>query len=166
MKILLASSEVYPYSKSGGLADMVGALAKFLARAGDQVGLVTPLYRGIRDRFAGVEPFDWKLDLPMGGPRVQAKVRVCRQADGTTIYFIDHPAYYERADMYGERGTDYRGQRGTFYFLFQMRGRTWRAICPGSRRCCICTIGRRRRPRRLWPTKDGAADGRARRRSA
>ena len=46
MKILLASSEVHPYSKTGGLADMVGALAKFLARAGHQVGVVTPLYRG------------------------------------------------------------------------------------------------------------------------
>ena len=47
MKILLASSEALPYSKTGGLADMVGALAKFLARAGHQVGVVTPLYRGI-----------------------------------------------------------------------------------------------------------------------
>ena len=35
MKILLACSEVHPYSKSGGLADMVGALGKFLARDGN-----------------------------------------------------------------------------------------------------------------------------------
>ena len=47
MRILLASSEVYPYSKTGGLADAVGALGKALARAGHQVGIVTPLYRGI-----------------------------------------------------------------------------------------------------------------------
>ena len=42
MKILLACSEVHPYSKSGGLADMVGALGKFLARDGNQVGIVRP----------------------------------------------------------------------------------------------------------------------------
>jgi starch synthase len=117
MKILLASSEVYPYSKSGGLADMLGALAKFLGRAGNQVGLVTPFYRGIRDRFPGVEPFDWKLDLPMGGQRVQAKVRACHQADGETIYFIDHPAFYERAEMYGEQNTDYADNAERFIFF-------------------------------------------------
>src|SRR5204863_8710413 len=50
MKILLASSEVFPFSKTGGLADMVGALAKALGRAGHQVGLVTPLDSGIQGR--------------------------------------------------------------------------------------------------------------------
>ena len=40
MKVLLASSEVHPYSKTGGLADMAGALGKALAHAGLQVGLV------------------------------------------------------------------------------------------------------------------------------
>jgi len=51
MNVLLASAEVHPYSKTGGLADMVAALGKFLAKAGHRVGLVTPLYRGIRGRF-------------------------------------------------------------------------------------------------------------------
>ena len=45
MRILLASSEVHPYSKTGGLADMVGALGKALAHAGHEVRIVTPLYR-------------------------------------------------------------------------------------------------------------------------
>ncbi len=45
MRILLASSEVEPYSKTGGLADMTAALGKYLARAGHQVGIVTPLHR-------------------------------------------------------------------------------------------------------------------------
>jgi len=57
VKVLLASSEVHPYSKTGGLADMVGALAKTLARSGHQVGLVTPLYSGIRERFPGLKTF-------------------------------------------------------------------------------------------------------------
>ena len=50
MKILLVTSELHPYSKSGGLADMVGALAKTLALDGNEVGVVTPLYRGIREK--------------------------------------------------------------------------------------------------------------------
>jgi glycogen synthase len=52
MKILLASSEVHPFSKTGGLADMVGALGKALAHApATRLRIVTPLYRGIREKF-------------------------------------------------------------------------------------------------------------------
>ena len=69
MRILLASSEVHPYSKTGGLGDMVGALAKALGRAGHQVGVVTPLYRGIRERFPQIRKFDWWIDLPLGTSR-------------------------------------------------------------------------------------------------
>jgi len=47
MRVLLASSELEPYSKTGGLADMTAALGKYLARAGHQVGIVTPLHRGV-----------------------------------------------------------------------------------------------------------------------
>lgn len=118
MKILLASSEVHPYSKSGGLADMVGALAKFLARAGHQVGLVTPLYRGIRERFPEIERFDWKLDLPLGSTRVEAGVWV-RHFGGEqlSIYFIDHPQFFDRTGLYGEGGADYpdNAERFTFF---------------------------------------------------
>jgi starch synthase len=74
MKVLLASSEVHPYSKTGGLADMVGALAKALARAGLQVGLVTPLYKGIREKFPDLKASDGRLDLPLGTGSVQAEV--------------------------------------------------------------------------------------------
>ena len=69
MKILLASSEVHPYSKTGGLADMVGALGKALARAGHEARIVTPLYRGIREQFPALRRVDWQFDLPMGTRR-------------------------------------------------------------------------------------------------
>ncbi len=74
MKILLASSEVHPYSKTGGLADMVGALAKFLARAGNQVGVVTPLYRGILEKYPEIKRLDWDINLPLGSTFIQAEV--------------------------------------------------------------------------------------------
>src|SRR6185369_16496118 len=100
MKILLASSEVHPYSKTGGLADMVGALAKALARAGHQVGLVTPLYSGIRERFPQLAPSDWKLELPLGNQIVSGGVWTLEPAAGLTIYFIDQPGFYQRDSLY------------------------------------------------------------------
>ncbi len=66
MKILLASSEVHPFSKTGGLADMVGALGKALAHAGHEARIVTPLYRGIREKFPAMRRVDWQFNLPLG----------------------------------------------------------------------------------------------------
>ncbi len=100
MKLLLAASELHPFSKSGGLADMVGALAKTLAAQGHQVGVVTPLYRGIQKKFPSIRRFDWHLDLPLGDRRVQGGVCVLEPADNLTIYFIDQPHFYDRAGLY------------------------------------------------------------------
>jgi starch synthase len=107
MKILLASSEVHPYSKTGGLADMVGALAKALARDGHQVGLVTPLYAGIAERFPGMRKLDWSLELPLGDRRVQGEVSTLEPCEGLTIYFVNRPEFYARPSLYQKDGVDY-----------------------------------------------------------
>ena len=117
MKLLLASSELHPYSKSGGLADMVAALAKTLAAAGHQVGVVTPLYRGIRKRFPEARPFDWRLNLPLGSARVEGGVWILEPAENLTIYFIDQPAFFERPGLYGEKGGDYPDNAERFMFF-------------------------------------------------
>jgi starch synthase len=117
MKILLASSEALPYSKTGGLADMVGALAKFLARAGHEVRLVTPLYRGMRVQFPDIKPFDWILDLPLGSSRVQGRVWTHAVDDRLAVYFIEQPGFFERSDYYQERGVDYPDNAERFIFF-------------------------------------------------
>jgi starch synthase len=116
MRILLASSEVYPYSKTGGLADAVGALGKALAKSGHQVGIVTPLYRGIRERFPKIQKADWRFDLPLGPKRVSAELWVL-EGEGLTIYFIHQPEYFDRAGCYGENGADY-GDNGERFIFF------------------------------------------------
>jgi starch synthase len=118
MKILLASGEVHPYSKTGGLADMVAALAKMLARGGHQVGLVTPLYAGIRERFPEIQRLDWSLDLPLGLHRVQGEVWTLEPADGFTLYFIHQPDFYNRPSLYQHPdGSDYPDNAERFTFL-------------------------------------------------
>jgi len=117
MKILLASGEVHPYSKTGGLGDMVGALAKALAREGHRVGLVTPLYAGIRERFPAIKPFDWVLNLPLGGRRIQGKICTVEPIPGLTIYFVDQPEFYLRPGLYQNGGYDYHDNAERFIFL-------------------------------------------------
>lgn len=117
MRLLLASSEVHPYSKSGGLADMVGALAKALGRAGHEVGLVTPLYRGIRDKFPSLQWLDYFLKLPLGPESIQAKVFTLQPSEGVTIYFIDCPRLYDRPGLYNEYQVDYADNAQRFIFF-------------------------------------------------
>lgn len=116
-RILLASSEVHPYSKTGGLADMVGALGKALAQTGQQVGIVTPLYRGIRERFPAIRRVDWVIDLPLGAKRVQAELWSSEVAPRLTVYFINTPAYFDRPGLYNESGMDYPDNAERFIFF-------------------------------------------------
>jgi starch synthase len=116
MRILLASSEVHPYSKTGGLADMVGALGKALSQLGHRVGIVTPLYRGIRERFP-LKQLDLPLDFPLGVTRVRGDVWSLEPEQGLTIYFVDQPDFYQRAALYQKQGVDYPDNAERFMFF-------------------------------------------------
>lgn len=117
MRLLLASSEVHPYSKSGGLADMVAALAKALGKAGHHVGLVTPLYRGIRAKFPGLQRLDYFLEVPLGEERLSAEVWTLSPSQGLTIYFVDRPEFYDRPGLYNEQNRDYPDNAARFLFF-------------------------------------------------
>lgn len=117
MKILLASSEVHPYSKTGGLADMVGALGKALARAGHEVRIVTPLYRGIREKFPDIQREDWQFDLPLGVRQVQAELFSLQADKRLTVYFIHQPEFYFRLGLYLEADTSYPDNDRRFIFF-------------------------------------------------
>ena len=117
MRILLASSEVHPYSKTGGLADMTGALARELAREGHQVGIVTPLYWGIRERFPQLAPVHLPVDVPLGVERVRGEVWSLEPATGLTVYFVDAPGFFQRSGLYQKDGVDFPDNAERFVFF-------------------------------------------------
>jgi starch synthase len=117
MKLLLASSEVHPFSKTGGLADMVGALAKALARAGHRIGIVTPLYLGIRERYPALKRIDLPLDFALGVRRVRGEVWALETAPGLTVYFVEEPEFFQRSGLYQKDGVDYPDNCERFTFF-------------------------------------------------
>lgn len=117
MRLLIATSELHPYSKTGGLADMVAALAKTMARRGHQVGVVTPLYRGLFDKFPGIQKMDYHLRLPMGDGWVEGEIYTLSPAKGLTVYFVHQPGYYWRSGVYQENGADFPDNAQRFIFL-------------------------------------------------
>ncbi|MBI5388055.1 MAG: glycogen synthase GlgA [Verrucomicrobia bacterium] len=117
MRILHGTSELFPYSKTGGLADMVDGLAKATAKLGHQVGVVTPLYRGIREQTPALQLLDSRLELSMGMLSVSARVWTHQPRPNLTIYFIDQPEFFDRASLYMHNGSDYLDNAARFIFL-------------------------------------------------
>lgn len=117
MRILLASSEVHPYSKTGGLADMVGALAKTLAQLGHEVCLVTPLYRGIAAQFPDLQRTEYDLNLPLGPGFARGSIFSLCPSERLSVFFVDHPQFYDRPSLYHHNGSDYPDNAARFLFL-------------------------------------------------
>lgn len=110
--VVHAVSEAVPFSKTGGLADVGGALPKAQAAAGGRVCVFTPAYGGASA--LGREAA--RLKVPLGGASVSA--RVLRAPLGKAeAYLIDHPAFFDRAGLYGEDGVDYPDNAERFAFF-------------------------------------------------
>lgn len=116
MRVLLATSELHPYSKTGGLADMAGALAKSLAAAGHRVGVVTPYYRPIASK-ANLRRLDWWMELPLGPGSVSAEVWTHEPSPNLTVYFIRVPAFFDRDGIYGDSQAAYADNAERFIFF-------------------------------------------------
>jgi starch synthase len=117
MNILLASSEVHPFSKTGGLADMAAALGKALARAGHEVRIVKPLYRDLRERFPKMRRVDWKFNLRLGAKWEQGDLWSLEVEKGLTVFFVEHPGFFDRAGIYLENNASYTDNAERFIFF-------------------------------------------------
>ena len=103
MRILFVASEGLPFSKTGGLADVVEALPKALAAQGHEVAVVLPRYRGTQA--AALIP---SLTISMGGARLRFPAIADGAAlDGVRYFFVDDAAYFDREGLYGSGGKDY-----------------------------------------------------------
>jgi starch synthase len=117
MHVLLATSELHPFSKTGGLADMVAALGRALAATGVRVSVVTPLYRGIQARHPGLRPAGWKFGIPVGPDLVDGEFHRLDPAPGLTLWFVRQDAFFDRPGLYNEGGKDYADNSVRFLFL-------------------------------------------------
>ncbi|HWN83887.1 MAG TPA: glycogen synthase GlgA [Vicinamibacterales bacterium] len=111
MRILMVASEAVPFAKTGGLADVAGALPRALARLGHEVEVVIPRYRGVT---AGERVGRITVGL---GPRPLDAGVYAVFADGVRTVFIDQPAYFDRDGIYGTQGQDFADNPERFAFL-------------------------------------------------
>lgn len=120
MRILQLSPEVVPWAKTGGLADVVGALSAYLAGRGHEVTVALPGYRAVRE--AGFEPGSPVAELGPDALGVPARVTVrpLRADPPLRVRVIDAPELFDRDGLYGAEGTDHADN--LFRFSVFVRG--------------------------------------------
>ncbi len=112
MKIAVVASECVPFSKTGGLADVVGALPGALAYLGHEVSVFLPRYR--QTKLTDAKTVIRSITVPFDD-----RYRFCSVLDGGTahgvrFYFIDYPPYFDRDALYGTPLGDYRDNAERF----------------------------------------------------
>ncbi len=118
MNILIAASEVAPLAKTGGLADVSGALPQALTQLGVNVMVVMPAYRRALQSGREIWPADRAFDIPIGQQIVPGQLLETRLDDGKTpVYLIEQPAYFDRDGLYGDQFGDYRDNCPRFVFF-------------------------------------------------
>jgi starch synthase len=105
MHIVFPASECVPFSKTGGLADVVGALPRYLAAAGHQVSVYVPLYR--QTKLKGAQTVVDSITIPFDDRYRFCSVVSGGKISGINFYFIDYPPFFDRESLYGTSVGDY-----------------------------------------------------------
>ena len=119
LNIMLVASEVVPFAKTGGLADVAGALPKALEKLGHNVIVVMPRYYIIDKEKYGLKPLEGAMGVPMG---VMGELW-CMVFEGkipgsnVPIYFIEYEGFFGRAGLYDENNLSYSDNDNRYVFL-------------------------------------------------
>src|SRR3954467_7638355 len=112
MHITFAASECVPFSKTGGLADVVGALPLALAELGHQITVFVPKYR--QTKLDNPKRVIESITIPFDDQYRFASVLDGGKRSGVQFYFIDYPPFFDRDALYGTSLGDYHDNAERF----------------------------------------------------
>ena len=126
LKVLMAFSEVAPFAKTGGLADVAGALPSALAELGCDVRIVMPFYNRFIEKIADIKLTVENLPVSLGNQTIATDIYTFPQNSGVVVYFIRRDEFFDRSYLYGTPKGDYfdNFQRFTYF------SRAALALCP------------------------------------
>ena len=119
MKILFVASEAVPFAKTGGLADVAGAVPRCLASLGHDAALALPYYRTTRERFGDqVGGAVDTVEVDLDGTLVKGSVLRTTLPDGDVpVYLVDHPEFFDRDGLYATPEGDHEDNARRFIFF-------------------------------------------------
>ncbi len=116
LRICFASSEALPYSKTGGMADVVGSLSRALLGLGHDVALILPFHRETGLKKLKIKSTGVFLRIPVGDNIRTAEVLVAKE-NGLKVFFIKNDEYFDRPYLYTTPDGDYHDNLERFSFF-------------------------------------------------
>ena len=104
MKIVMAASEVVPFAKTGGLADVAGALPLALEELGAEVIIIMPAYKALKCSKSKIQNLNAGVSYSSIGKNIK-------------VYFIENEAFFFRDGLYQDKGVDYPDNLERFAFF-------------------------------------------------
>jgi starch synthase len=117
MKIAMISSEIAPYAKSGGLADVVRTLSAALARQEHTLSLVMPAYSSVLQSNIKFPELVAVASVPVSNRQEQASVVAVRAGERIRFSFVRSDKYFDREGLYGTPSGDYSDNAERFTFF-------------------------------------------------
>jgi starch synthase len=132
LRVLFVTSEAVPFAKTGGLADVAGALPKFLQGLGCDLRVVMPYYRMVRKSGIPIQPLGQTLEVTLGNETLQADLYEGRLTEGLPVYFIGREEFFDREYLYGTPKGDYfdNAERFTFFTKAALTLCRWMKFSP------------------------------------
>lgn len=112
----MVASEAVPFSKTGGLADVAGALPVALAALGHEVHLFTPLYRATDRKGLGIPNRGKKLVVPISSRQVEGRL-ISVTREGVNVHLVERDDYFDREALYHTAAGDYPDNLERFAFF-------------------------------------------------
>jgi starch synthase len=119
LNIIYLTTETVPFAKTGGLADVCGALPIRIADLGHRAAVIMPAFASIRQAGLPIESTDISFAMPMGREKVVG-CRLLRSSlpdSEVPVWFIDQPQYFNRPTLYGDSSGDFPDNAERFAFF-------------------------------------------------
>ncbi|MCA9197080.1 MAG: glycogen synthase GlgA [Planctomycetales bacterium] len=118
MNIVIASSEVVPFAKTGGLADVCGSLPIEIAKLGHRPFVFLPAFRQAKESGQPLSDTHVKLEIPIGSRIVSGRIlQSVLPGSNVPVYLIEQDEYFDRKELYRESGEDYKDNCERFVFF-------------------------------------------------
>ncbi len=117
MKIIFVASEMAPFAKTGGLGEVIGSLTAAIRGLGHDVSVFLPRYQCVNIQELELELAVDYLEVTIGIQREAARIFYKKLSNGVKVYFVEHPEFFSREELYGTSLGDYPDNDRRFIYF-------------------------------------------------
>jgi starch synthase len=117
LRVLFVTPEAVPFAKTGGLADVAGALPKFLQDLGCDVRIVMPYYRMVKESGLPLQYLGQEIEVPIGDETLKADIYQGQLSKEILVYFIGRDEFFDREFLYSTPRGEYFDNAERFIFF-------------------------------------------------